>query len=232
MNTQTHLLLACAVLLPATSHYRSAIENETSNLTKPSLWLLSITAVSGALLPDASLFVMWGVAKSQGVAESIIWGDLYYSPFWQQMGAITNSLPLYLLIVLLSWWAGAHLPGITNKYVPVASEKLSGEGSLADLALVFAAAAMLHVVTDFPLHHDDGHPHFWPFTRWIFASPLSYWDPAHYGRIWSMIEVLIALLLIVVLWRRYRSRLIKALLLLVGLSYFAVAAYWMYSIPF
>ncbi len=36
---------------------------------------------------------------------------------------------------------------------------------------------------DLPVHHDDGHRHFFPLSDWRFASPVSYWDPEHYGRI-------------------------------------------------
>ena len=222
VNTQTHLLLACAVLIPAASSYRASnvvggIEVvdgvEVAGVSEPRTLLLTIAAITGALLPDVSIFVMWGIAKSQGVAESIIWSDWYYSSFWQSMGAITNSFPLYLMLAVGAWWAGA-------RFSP-------GGGRWVKFILVFASAAILHVVADFPLHHDDGHPHFWPFTQWIFSSPVSYWDPRHYGRIWSWIELLIALLLIAIIWRRFRSRISKVVLVLVALSYIAATAYWL-----
>lgn len=213
MNTQTHLLLACAVLVPAASSYRFANNpDKKAEVPQPGALMLTIVAISGALLPDASIFVMWGIAKSQGVAESIIWSEWYYSPFWQGVGAITNSFPLYLVLAVGAWWAGA---------------RFSPGGGLAKFVLVFASAAILHVVADFPLHHDDGHPHFWPFTEWIFSSPVSYWDPRHYGRIWFWVEMLIALLLISVIARRFRNLVTRVVLLFVGHSYLAATFYWM-----
>ena len=31
---------------------------------------------------------------------------------------------------------------------------------------------LLHVFGDLPLHHDDGHRHFFPFSDWRFESPV------------------------------------------------------------
>jgi len=42
-----------------------------------------------------------------------------------------------------------------------------------------------------PVHHDDGHRHFFPLSDWRFESPVSYWDPAHYGHIFLWIELLL-----------------------------------------
>ena len=63
----------------------------------------------------------------------------------------------------------------------------------------------LHALTDLPLHHDDGHRHFWPFSNWRFESPVSYWDPAHHGAVVASLEALGVLAGCVLLARRYRS---------------------------
>jgi len=243
VNTQTHLLLACAVLVPSASQSRMAV-------SKPVTITIIIAALLGALLPDASLFVMWGVAKSQGVADSVIWSDWYYSQFWQWIGAISNSLPLYATIAVTGLFVGGRFPASYRNSTPQASHaiteihvnraskvdavetgKLGSKGSawlriIGLMLLVFALAAILHVLTDLPLHHDDGHPHFWPLTNWIFRSPVSYWDPAHHGNVWSAFEFLLALTLIVILWRRFDVRVTRFILFFVAVSYFVVSFYW------
>lgn len=219
MNTQTHLLLACAVLLPATSN------GQGSRQLIPG-WLVLIALV-GALTPDASIFVMWGIAKIQAIPEAEIWRDWYYSPFWQSMGAITNSIPLFLLLLALGWIAGgrfANTPRAAADYHENNAAKCVKPFGTA--LVIFAGAALLHVLTDLPLHHDDGHPHLWPLSTWIYSSPVSYWDPAHYGRIWTIIEILIAAVLILVLWQRFRTIIVRAILMLAGLSYLIVSGYW------
>ena len=206
MNTQTHLLLGLAALSRGRGGGGPAAATPAP---------VNAALLLGALLPDASLFVMWGQAKLEGVSEERIWSELYYSDLWQTAGAVTNSAPLFVLLAALAWFAGGRLAGEAARARPLAST-----------ALGVALAALVHVATDLPLHHDDGHPHLWPFSDWIFASPVSYWDPAHHGRLWSLVEVTLALGLIVVLWRRFERRWARALLVLAGLSYAAVALYW------
>lgn len=210
MNTQTHILLACAVLLPAVPTVRKIVAK------RGQVFVISLAAIVGAVLPDASIFVMWGIAKAQGVAESVIWREWYFSDFWQLMGALSNSIPMYIALATTAYLLGGRF------------RTSNQSNSLwVSLLLILSVAALLHVVTDLPLHHDDGHPHFWPFSGWIFSSPVSYWDPNHYGKIWSFIEIGLALLLVTLLWRRFKNRVVRALLIFVSLSYVVVAGYWM-----
>lgn len=58
----------------------------------------------------------------------------------------------------------------------------------------FAAACGLHTLIDIPLHTDDGPLVFFPLdwsTR--VHSPVSYWDPKHYGRQFALFEHLLLL---------------------------------------
>ena len=202
MNTQTHLLVAAAagVALAAPGAPRAG-----------TVWAL----LAGALLPDASLFVMWGGAKLAGVPEATIWTELYHSDRWQGIAAITNSAPLFALVLAAGvWLARTRAPAVGAALV------------------AFAIGALLHVATDLPLHHDDGHPHFWPFSAWIFASPVSYWDPAHHGRLWSAFETALGIALAIWLWRAAAGvrtgarRLARTGLALAAAAYAAAAAYW------
>lgn len=81
----------------------------------------------------------------------------------------------------------------------------------------FGLACALHTAIDIPLHTDDGPLVFFPFdweTR--FHSPVSYWDPAHYGRPFALFEHLLLLgmllFLLVDWWRRRRARRLAAVI--------------------
>ena len=127
---------------------------------------------------------------------------MYWSEPWQSIFSVFNSAPLYaslLLVALLT-----RLPW------------------LAGLAL----AALLHLAFDFPFHHDDAHSHFWPVSSWRFHSPLSYWDARHYGQLVAAFEILLALSLIGLLWRRFVSRAVRGALLAALATYIAVPLYF------
>ena len=82
---------------------------------------------------------------------------------------------------------------------------------------------LLHSLGDFPLHHDDAHRHFFPFSDWRFISPISYWDPAHYGNWASLLEIFAVLAISIFLYCR------QALLrvwIITGLVVYG--AYWIY----
>jgi hypothetical protein len=98
------------------------------------------------------------------------------------------------------------------------------------LIFAFSASALLHSAIDFLVHRDDGHMQFWPLTDWRFQSPVSYWDPAHGGNWFGLFEAALGILLIVVLFRRYRSRRVRAMLAAALALYAAVPAYFVLGI--
>ncbi|WP_299370778.1 cobalamin biosynthesis protein CobQ [uncultured Tateyamaria sp.] len=139
-----------------------------------------LAAFLGGLLPDLSLYLMAGTSLFVlGISPQRVFNELYFSDAWQTVFAIDNSFVLWgILLAVALWWR-----------VP--------------WAIALTGAAMLHLSLDFPLHHDDGRPHFWPVSDWVFESPFSYWDRAH-GAMWiAPIEGVIALAAgIVLLLRR------------------------------
>ena len=154
----------------------------TAVFARPNAAAITAAALAGSLLPDVSLYAMGSYALFvQDIPPSIVFGQLYFSGPWQQVFAIDNSFFVWLLVVLAGYWLRR------------------------DWLIVLGAAAILHLLTDFPLHHDDGRQHFWPFTDWVFSSPVSYWDPAHYGQIVSALEVSLCIALCVLLFRRFKS---------------------------
>ncbi len=58
----------------------------------------------------------------------------------------------------------------------------------------FAAGCALHIAMDVPVHHDDGPVLLWPLDwSYRFESPVSYWDPEHFGRIVAPIDLAITI---------------------------------------
>ncbi|MEM9431155.1 MAG: cobalamin biosynthesis protein CobQ [Pseudomonadota bacterium] len=138
--------------------------------------------MAAAFLPDASLYAMvaWnGFVRGMEPAE--IFGRAYFDPFWQSVFAVDNSVFVWGLLLAIG--LGTGVAGI----------------------VAFAGSGLLHILGDFPLHHDDGRAHFWPVSDWIFESPVSYWDPAHHGQIVGALEALLCVALCAVLWRRFQG---------------------------
>jgi membrane-bound metal-dependent hydrolase YbcI (DUF457 family) len=151
-------------------------------------WNLPI--VLGALIPDAAMFVFYGWTKLvQAMPEPQIWNVAYYLPFWQNLFDVWNSIPLALLGLVIAW-------GVKQKAVAI--------GCLS---------VMLHCLQDLPTHREDAHRHFWPLSNFRFESPISYWDPDHYGAIAALVELALVMLASVYGVRLIRSRWGKGLLI-------------------
>jgi len=143
--------------------------------------------VGGALLCDVPMLVFF-VWESfiEGATQAEMWGRLYFMEGWQAFFDLFNSIPLA--------GAGLLLALVARRTGP---------------ALLFASV-LLHAALDFPLHHDDGHRHFWPFSEWRFASPVSYWDPRHHGAWGALLESLLVVGACAVLWARVERRWLRA----------------------
>lgn len=149
------------------------------NASARRLWP-AVTA--GALIPDLAMFLFYAVERLRGTAESTIWSDRYHDPGWQLVFDLPNSLPLIGLAALLSWLVAARR------------------------GLALCAAMALHAVVDFATHHDDAHRHFWPLSDFHFRSPVSYWDPNHYGAWASALELIAAFALCAWVFRRHPEK--------------------------
>jgi len=129
----------------------------------------SIAIIAGALIPDAPMLLFYLWEKLHGISERVIWGELYNHPAWQALFNSFHSFPLLALACVVAWRA-----------------RLS-------VWAIFFASMFCHSLLDFPVHHSDAHQHFFPFSDCRFISPVSYWDPAHFGLWVSALEVLIML---------------------------------------
>ena len=164
---------------------------------------LTGAAFAGSLIPDLSLYLLAGVhLLVLGTAPEVVFGQLYYSDAWQSIFRIDNSLVL--------WGTGFALTLFARQPVVVA----------------LCGAAVLHLCLDFLLHNDDARAHFWPLTDWVFYSPVSYWDPQHFGGVVGPVEVLLSLACCAYLWRRHRGRLMRVLVVALGLMELGPLVIW------
>lgn len=154
----------------------------------------------GAILPDAPMFVFFAVVKGMGYSGEEIWGRLYFLDSWQLFFDCFNSFPIYLLILGVAY-------RLQDRW----------QGSL--WWMLMAGSAMLHLACDLPLHHDDSHRHFLPLTNFRFASPVSYWDPKHFGIPVAITEAAFTLVGSIYLLCTSSGKLVRATVALVGLLY-------------
>lgn len=128
-------------------------------------WRCTLAVAFGAALPDLAMFLFYGYQKWIGSSEKDIWGILYFQEQWQFFFDWFNSIPIFLALAIAFHWCKFRI------------------------GFLIAASALVHVLCDLPLHNDDAHRHFLPFSHWKFVSPVSYWDPEHFG-IYAMLAEL------------------------------------------
>jgi hypothetical protein len=159
----------------------------------------------GSILPDVPIFLFYvWVRFVQGRPDALIWTQIYFQPGWQALFDLFHSLPLILAGLAVAWRSGSRW----------------WTALLAGMAL--------HVPEDFFLHNEDAHRHFYPFWDWRFRSPVSYWDPSHYGRIAAPIEAAVVLVCCGLLLARYRALWVRLVVGGVMLVYtlFLGLAFW------
>lgn len=159
---------------------------------RPGRKAIGIAAIAGSVLPDLDVWMMFAVERLRGLSSCEIFHFRYWEPPWTQLQAIMSSLPL---------WIGAFVLAL------IAMSATSGTWRQRFLCTaVFAAATVLHLSIDFTLHHDDARAQFQPITDWVFRSPVSYWDPAHFGRFVMPMEMALGIFLAGMIALRFRKR--------------------------
>ena len=165
---------------------------------------VQMVVVAGAVLPDAPMFWFYFQQKIiEAKSETEIWSTAYFEPGWQALFDSFNSIPLLVGALAVSWLARARL-----------------------WSLLFASM-LLHTLLDLPVHREDAHRHFFPFADWRFYSPVSYWDPHHYGFLFGAFEALVVGVCCTLLYRsavKGANRVIAILLGGVYLAYFGFAS--------
>lgn len=130
----------------------------------------NVAIAIGAILPDIPIFVFYFVTKFiYKMPEGKIWSEAYYEPFWQNIIALLHSIPL-AFIGAIAFYFLDWKPGV-----------------------VLCISMVCHSLLDLPVHHDDAHRHFYPWSDYRFISPFSYWDARHYGKYVAFIEMALVL---------------------------------------
>ncbi|SFR00157.1 hypothetical protein [Poseidonocella sedimentorum] len=133
--------------------------------------------------------------------------------------AAVGAIVLGALLPDLFLFVGHFLRGTSAAWSPALPVLVAAFNSLPLWGVVFlgtralrwrlpalvAGAALLHILTDLPLHAADARPHFFPLTDWAFHSPVSFWDAAHHGQWAGLLEGVLFAGCIAVMWRRWRS---------------------------
>ncbi len=171
VNTPSHLIMTAAL--------RKALG--TPRDKAPVLW--------GSVAPDVPLYVLsiavliWLCLVrgwSGGQAFGLMYGTLYFDdPIWIALHSVLHAPAVQAAGLGVAWALRRQRPR-----------------AAIWLAWFFAACA-LHTLVDVATHHDDGPLIFFPFdwtTR--VRSPVSYWDPAHYGRQFAVFELGLDLVLL------------------------------------
>ncbi|PSM18619.1 hypothetical protein C7T96_07560 [Nitratireductor sp. StC3] len=188
---------------------------------------LAWAGAAGGILPDLPMYTIVAALGLLGYSVSDIFDRLYWEPWWQIANAIGHNFLLWGTLTIVAALAIAR----SRTGPPQASSPAPGSETAGVAALVFAfsASALLHSLIDFLTHRADAHMHFWPLSDWRFRSPVSYWDPDHYGNWFGLFEAALGIALILVLFRRYRALPLRAGLLVALGLYVAVPAFFFFT---
>jgi membrane-bound metal-dependent hydrolase YbcI (DUF457 family) len=162
-------------------------------------------------LPDVPMISIVVALKTSGYSGQQIFDEMYWQNWWQITNAIGHSFFL---------WGGLLLLSLLLRKSPDDYWTLAG---------AFAAAGFLHCCIDFCVHREDAHMHFWPLSRYKFMSPVSYYDPAHYGHFFGLFEAALGLVMSIVLMRQFSNIIVRVILVIVGLLYVAVPAMFIFG---
>ena len=154
-----------------------------------------IAFVAGSIIPDlplialsSSLFLQY---SEQAKAHEIMHYNFENNPLWISLHNTPHSLVVLLPLLFIAW--------LLKRYK--ASQWLYW----------LALGAILHTVIDIFTHNSDGPKILFPLSWTIrFYSPISYWDPAHFGRAFSIFEYLFDFSLLIYLLKDYFSKAFKA----------------------
>jgi membrane-bound metal-dependent hydrolase YbcI (DUF457 family) len=184
MQTQSHLLITAAAILP--------LRRWPGSVFAPALLV-------GAVLPDIPFFLLTVAGEiyyrllappppTASIMEYLHFTLFYIHPLWIVSHNFFHSLVIdsTLLLVGLWWW-----------------KRLGSRWGMMTFWL--ALSMLVHVVIDIFTHRSDG-PLIWFPLDWSyrFASPISYWESAYGGQVFAAFEAALDLILIAYLLVAFR----------------------------
>lgn len=152
--------------------------------------------VAGGFAPDVGLYLLtagaaifYPLARDMSLrdAMNLAFDDLFFNdPLWLIAQNTLHSPVVVLALAAVAWASGRMR------------------------LLSFALGCGLHTAMDIPVHHDDGPLVLFPVDWDIrVASPVSYWDPDHFGQIVGPIDLGVTVLggiyLLATWWKRRRA---------------------------
>lgn len=190
MNTPSHLLI------------NAALRKWTADRGGPTIprgpFLL------GAVLPDVPLTLLWVGAY---VYSRYVLGDAAITPMDPSFDRLYFTDPVWIASYNL-----LHSPTLLLAELALLWRLRDRAGTPGWWWFWFSAGCLVHSLCDIPVHVNDGPLLLFPFEWTLrFQSPVSYWDPRHYGREFAVFELLLDLALLAYLFgpalaRRLRGR--------------------------
>ncbi len=166
--------------------------------------LMTAAAIAGAT-PDLPMFVIVAALRWMGHSGREIFGHDYFQPWWQHINGVAHSLIFWPLLLVAGLVAQRRSPSARSPAILLAA----------------AAGGLAHACIDFLCHREDAHMHFWPLSDWKFVSPISYYDPAHFGVPVMILESMLGLFLAWRLVALARRRWSRGLIVVAALPYVA-----------
>lgn len=153
-----------------------------------------IAAALGSVAPDLPLLLLsgWTLLTSPTSEEGHARIHEAYAtdPLWIASHNTLHSVVVLGVLALLGWAA------------------LRWRRRLGGWLLWFVAGAALHAGIDIITHATDGPRFLFPLSWEVrFESPISYWDPAYFGRLFTVVEISLDFVLVSILgWAGWRRR--------------------------
>jgi hypothetical protein len=225
VQTPSHLLIGLALRRAhAARRAEDAAGSNEASVAKagPDRGLPASAAAWGSVAPDIPLYLLsvGGFAWFRGVlgwTPERTFERLYDVLFFQDPVWIASHNLLHAPLLLLAGLAFMALEGRWRRVAPdlagvtIDAQVLERAARRRAWWSTFLLFCLVHAVIDVFTHYDDGPLVLFPFdwtTR--FFSPVSYWDPDHFGRPFTFLEGLLDLVLLAWLLapklRRWRAR--------------------------
>ncbi len=201
MNTPSHALIGAALRKGYGKH-----------------WGVPLSAVLwGSVAPDIPLYLLsvgGGLYYTQlmgmeaRAAAELMFDDLFFNSLWWK--GLHNLLhaPLVVLAGLGLTWSSR---GRARRDADLSTRTETRATRIGHWLFWFFAACLVHTTIDILTHAMDGPLILFPFNWDLrFQSPVSYWDPEHYGIPFTIFELTLDVALLVYLLlppaRRWLSR--------------------------